>query len=183
MPTEHFTADQHYFHGKVIEYCSRPFKNTKEMHKALISNHNSVVGEHDTVWNIGDIAMLEDKEISKLGPLLKQFNGIQHLVLGNHEDGRPFTYVKFGFTSVHTSMWFERHGYTFVLAHDPSIYTIVQNMGPKTYMLCGHIHELFQHLLPEKRVINVGVDVWDYAPVSLQTILELIKEHEDDLPA
>jgi calcineurin-like phosphoesterase family protein len=176
--TEFFTSDQHYYHGRIIFYCTRPFTNIKQMHDVLITRHNEVVSEEDTVWGLGDMFMLAAERQYQAGKIIEKLNGQQHLVLGSHDEFKPFNYIKMGITSVHTSMWLERDGYKFVLAHDPSIYTIVQNMGEKTYMLCGHVHNLFKHLLPEKRVINVGVDVWDYRPVSFEEILKLIEEYK-----
>lgn len=42
-----------------------------------------------------------------------------------------------------------------------------------TWMLCGHVHEAWRQ---HGRVINVGVDVWDYAPVSAETLVKLMRE-------
>jgi calcineurin-like phosphoesterase family protein len=83
--------------------------------------------------------------------------------------------VKCGFESVHTAFWFEADRYKFILVHDPSVYTMFQN-EKDTVVLVGHIHNLFKHMLPEKKIINVGVDVWNYKPVALEEILELLKE-------
>lgn len=176
MPKEFFTSDEHWWHENIIKYCSRPYRNSKEMHKDFIARHNSVVGVDDVVWHLGDLSMLGANKANHIEKIFNRLNGSHHLVLGNHDDLKPFSYIKMGFVSVHTAMWFDRAGYTFVLAHDPSVYTIVENMGPKTFMLCGHIHGLFKHLFPKKRVINVGVDVWDYAPVSIERLLKLIRE-------
>ncbi len=41
------------------------------------------------------------------------------------------------------------------------------------WMLCGHVHEAWKQ---HGRVINVGVDVWDYAPVNWKALKELMKE-------
>ena len=62
------------------------------------------------------------------------------------------------------------------MMHDPSTYTVIEN-DPNAVLLCGHIHKLFKHLLPEKRVINVGVDVWNYQPVSFLQILDLLESN------
>ena len=74
-------------------------------------------------------------------------------------------------------MWFTVGGLNLVLVHDPAAYTVIENGPIKQYMLCGHIHGLFKHLLPQKRIINVVVDVWDYKPVSVDEIIKLIKEN------
>jgi calcineurin-like phosphoesterase family protein len=72
-------------------------------------------------------------------------------------------------------MWFDYAGLTFYLAHDPAIYTAIENI-PNTVLLCGHIHNLFKHLLPDKRVINVGVDVWEHPP-SMEQIIDILISH------
>jgi calcineurin-like phosphoesterase family protein len=62
------------------------------------------------------------------------------------------------------------------MMHDPSTYIVIEK-NPKAILLCGHIHSLFKHLLPEKRIINVGVDAWDMKPVSFDQILELLNSY------
>ncbi len=37
------TADEHYGHNKIIEYCNRPFKHADEMNEFIISQHNKKV--------------------------------------------------------------------------------------------------------------------------------------------
>jgi hypothetical protein len=34
-----------------------------------------------------------------------------------------------------------------------------------TILLCGHVHNLFK-ILPDKNVVNVGVDVWNFKPIT-----------------
>ena len=38
-----FTSDTHFFHGRIIELCNRPFHSVEEMNEALITNWNRVV--------------------------------------------------------------------------------------------------------------------------------------------
>lgn len=171
--SEFFTADWHLFHNNIIEYCNRPFKGVKDMHQHMLKKHNAQVEPEDTVWHLGDVSMLASEFVGKVRKSVDKFNGIKHLVLGNHDRWRATLYEDAGFLTVHTVMWFERDGFKFYLAHDPAIYTAIQN-EKNSVLLCGHIHQLFQHLLPEKRVINVGVDVWNFEPVSYETILSLL---------
>lgn len=171
-----FTADEHYRHRNIAEYCGRPWKSTAQMEQKLIFEHNRVVGKEDEVFHLGDFAFVSRQDSMRVKSIVEKLNGTHHLILGNHDEIKPFTYVKCGFESVHTAFWFEVDEYSFVLAHDPSIYTVFQN-DHETVVLVGHIHNLFQHMLPERRIINVGVDVWDYKPVSLEEILELLREH------
>lgn len=168
-----FTSDWHLFHGNIINYCSRPFSSLKQMHGTLITNHNAVVSPTDHVWVIGDVTLRSPQYVGQIRKEVDKFNGIKHLVLGNHDDWRARTYLHAGFTTVHSAFWFQHEGYTFYMMHDPAEYTVIQN-DPSSMMLCGHIHNLFDNLLPDKRIINVGVDVWDMKPTSMTQIMEVI---------
>lgn len=46
------------------------------------------------------------------------------------------------------------------------------------WLLHGHVHERWRQ---RGRQINVGVDVWDYAPVSLEAIEGVIRAGKADL--
>ena len=176
MPERFFTADWHLFHKNIDFYCNRKQGNLNKMHDTLLRNHNSVVKPEDEVWVIGDITMMSPEYAQRAKKLIERFNGTKHLVLGNHDEWKPHTYEANGFWTVHTAMWFPYKDFTFYLAHDPAKYTIIHN-DPEAIMLCGHVHQLFQHLLPSRRIINVGVDAWDLSPVSFTQILELLREH------
>ena len=173
---EFFTSDWHLFHENIIKYCNRPIKNDAQMQQHMVYKHNEIVDKKDLVWNLGDITLLSADYIGKIRRSVNKFNGEKHLVLGNHDKWRAVKYEDAGFSTIHTAMWFKRDGLTFYLVHDPAKYTVIQN-NPKAVVLCGHVHQLFKHLLPEKRIINVGVDSWDFEPVSYNTIVELLKEH------
>ena len=171
-----FTADWHLFHGRIIDYCNRPYTSVKDMHQHFVTNHNQLVNENDEVWVLGDVCMMSPEFVGRVRKQVEKFNGEKHLVFGNHDEWKARTYLHAGFLTLHSAFWFEHEGYTFYMRHDPAEYAVIQN-DPKAIMLCGHIHQLFQHLLPAKRVINVGVDAWDLKPVSFDDILSLLKKH------
>lgn len=171
-----FSADYHLFHDKIRLYADRPYISLDQMHKAMVLKHNQIVTDKDEVWNIGDVAMLSSEFVGKLRKEINKFKGIKHLVVGNHDRWRIQLYEDAGFSTTHTAFWFKYNELTFYLAHDPEKYTSIED-DPKSIMLCGHIHKLFKHLLPEKRIINVGVDVWNFAPVSFDQILLLLKDY------
>ena len=76
-----FTSDTHFGHANIIKYCNRPFASVEEMDAALIANWNAVVGEKDTVFHLGDIAMGEMRTAREN---LKQLNGKILYLTGNH---------------------------------------------------------------------------------------------------
>lgn len=51
-----FTSDTHFGHNNIMKFCQRPWKTVEEMDNALIQNWNSVVGENDIVFHLGDFA-------------------------------------------------------------------------------------------------------------------------------
>jgi calcineurin-like phosphoesterase family protein len=137
------------------------------MRKILIENFNDTVPEDGVCFFIGDMGMLGTSQWERLTGLLKKLNGAKHLILGNHDEMKPFRYVNIGFTSVHTSLQLileiDGKRVKFVLNHDPCIWDLVPD---DTVLLCGHVHNLFK-ILPQKNTINIGVDVWNYKPVSI----------------
>jgi calcineurin-like phosphoesterase family protein len=80
--TTYFTADQHFGHQNIIRYCNRPFRSVGEMNAVLVANWNAVVGPHDTVHVLGDVAMGR-REHSM--PLIGQLGGHKILYPGNHD--------------------------------------------------------------------------------------------------
>jgi calcineurin-like phosphoesterase family protein len=95
-----------------------------------------------------------------------------HLVLGNHDKLDKGLYWDMGFETVETynsvTRFEGRKPFHLKLIHDPAICTVDYGQ----YWACGHVHRLFKYL-PESKVVNVGVDVWNYRPVELEEIKKL----------
>ncbi len=166
-----FTSDQHFDHDNIITYCNRPFKNVDIMNREIIRRYQEVVKPQDIVYFLGDISLRTSDHVKFYRKLLQQLPGQKHLILGNHDSLKPFTYVDAGFISVHTSLVLCLQGVEsqYILNHDPAPSCIDR----KTIWLCGHVHDLFKRC---NNVINVGVDVWDFYPVSLEIIQEMVKD-------
>lgn len=171
-----FTADEHYFHKNICKDDffksghKRPWHTEKKMRNGLIERHNSVVKKDDWVIHGGDFAFTSNLMVDRLRPILDKLNGNHILVLGNHDEIKPFKYVNIGFTIVATSFIMEMDGWNIVVNHDPNVRCLVSK---ETLFLCGHIHDLFK-ALPDKLTVNIGVDVHNYYPINLQTIKELL---------
>lgn len=157
-----FTGDQHFFHKNVIEYCNRPFKNINQMHSEIIANHNNTVSPDDTCYHLGDLAFIGKAQVQKLESIISKLNGTNILIMGNHDDNHPFTYMNMGFWSVHTGLILPDH-HLFKLAHDPA----ASIMDRSRYWIHAHLHTMYRFL---NNCVNVGVDMWDYTPVSLEII-------------
>jgi calcineurin-like phosphoesterase family protein len=162
-----YTSDEHYYHEGIIFPCGRPFKTTKQMNKTIIKNNNDVVAPDDNVHHVGDFTMLPIEDVRMIERILGQLNGIHHLILGNHDRQRPWDLIDAGFASVHTTLKMDYKGVNYFLHHDPA-WSVVFN---PEIQICGHVHNLFKVC---RNVINVGVDVWNFKPVSFDQIKDIV---------
>lgn len=86
--TTWFTGCLHFGHKRIIELAKRPFDSVEQMNKTLISNWNSVVGDNDHVYILGDICWPSAKDAADADPepWLSRLNGFKTIVWGNHDD-------------------------------------------------------------------------------------------------
>lgn len=178
-PSLYLTSDQHHDHYKMMKYYEkRPFETTAEMDKVLVSNTLETVPEGGTLVVLGDFSMVGSSRINYYQALTKQYNKkdmTRHLVLGNHDELKPFTYVNIElFSTVHTSLWFTYKEYSLVMAHDPAVWTAVGETE-NVIFLHGHVHSLYR-TLPGKPIFNVGVDVNNFCPLSIDEIIDTLKQ-------
>ena len=169
--TDFWTADEHFGHDEIITYCNRPYRNNQIMTRNIIGKHNEIVKEGDTVYHLGDFAMAGPDRATYVAGLMNRLNGTHILILGNHDQIHPLKLVDIGFQSVHTSLVADIEGHKVVMAHDPSIWNVVANMDPLPIFIHGHIHNVWKSV-KDKRMVNVGIDVWDFYPISFKQILE-----------
>ena len=157
-----FTADTHFGHAGAIGRFKRPFHSVREMDEALIAHWNSVVKTDDEVWHLGDFALHVRPE--RIDELLALLNGRKHLITGNN-DG-PETLAAKGWESVQAYAEIHLDGHALVMCH--YAFRTWKNMGRGWIDLHGHSHA---KLKPQTRQFDVGVDAFDYRPVTLETIL------------
>lgn len=150
----YFTADQHFGHANVIKLCNRPFDNVQEMDNAIISYWNETVKRNDTIYVLGDFAWKRGQEYAK------KLNGNKIFLIGDHDKqmtGERLMIVKL------QDVWF-------TLCHWPLYSWNKQYYG--AINLHGHNHN--NPIEPKKNRINVGVDVWNFRPVSIDEILSKV---------
>jgi len=158
------TADWHLNHEEIIHYCNRPFNRLHRMNSTLIQRYNKTIEDGDDVYFLGDLTIMGPSHKGSLENFMRAIpKGNKYLILGNHDKFDPFVYVELGFRSVHTYLQVEE----FHMTHDPAVCQVAN-----VPWLCGHIHTLFKR---QKNVVNVGVDVWEFFPVSFD---ELRKEFQ-----
>lgn len=160
-----FTSDEHLDDQSIIGICNRPWSQAEEMSLGIISTVNDLTKEGDVIYHIGDWCRHGIMNALRTQQLMSMYKkGIQHhLILGNHDRLPPFDYVEMGFTSVHTSLILG----DLALVHDPCVFDIIKG---KYTLACGHVHGLFKNV---KEVVNVGVDLHDYKPITLEHLMNL----------
>jgi calcineurin-like phosphoesterase family protein len=79
-----FTADLHFDHSNIIDYCQRPFQTVKEMNEKLISNWNITVRSCDVIVVAGDLT-LHTNATRVYEKFIRRLNGTKIFLKGNHD--------------------------------------------------------------------------------------------------
>jgi calcineurin-like phosphoesterase family protein len=161
----YFSADHHFFHENIRTYCNRPFVSGKEMNAVMIERWNATVKPDDIVYHLGDFAFL--LPLPRLKELVASLNGTKFLIKGNHD--KSISRMKeAGFRDGYRDLLF-RHpsGTDLYLSHKPNF--AFNNQYPGAYHLCGHVHGLWAR--SGCAIYNVGVDVRNFTPVTLEELL------------
>ncbi|MDQ6798220.1 MAG: metallophosphoesterase [Actinomycetota bacterium] len=187
--TTWFTADLHLGHSNIIGYCNRPFADVAAMNDEIVRRWNDVVAEEDTVWVLGDVAL---GPIDRTLALVDGLVGRKVLVAGNHDRcwagngprAHAWTerYLDAGFAEVHQGdVAIDIDGIDMAVAachfpyrgdsHDEDRYLDHRPVDRGAWLLHGHVHDRWRQ---RDRMINVGVDVWEFRPVSATVIGDLI---------
>lgn len=158
-----FTSDTHFFHKNVIKLCNRPFSCIDEMHTTLIENWNKYVKPNDIIYFLGDFAF---SGITKTLNIFNQLQGSKFLILGNHD---PFKiHKKIPWNDVRDVKWLKNE--KLFLSHYPHLSW--KNSCYGSYHFYGHVHGKLEKT---ELACDVGVDKWNYMPVSLEMLKEYLK--------
>lgn len=158
-----FTSDPHFGHERIIQYQNRPWKTAEEMNAALIANINARVTEQDTLWLLGDIFFTTADAACNILDQIHCKN--LHVVLGNHDKLLAKNQrVRERFKQIYEHRAEVKiDGVTVIMDHYPLLSW--RNASRGSYMLHGHSHGNIP-FDPKYRRLDVGVDCWNYFPVS-----------------
>lgn len=140
-------------HHNIIKYCSRPFKDIEEMNNAIITRHNTIVGENDIVICLGDVSFHNGMEF------ISKMNGNFICIKGNHDDKEYRSQ-----SLARIDICYKK--YKFLCCHDPR-----RIFGKYTLNIVGHVHNQWK-FKKDRHLLNVSVDVWDFKPVSLEDVIK-----------
>jgi calcineurin-like phosphoesterase family protein len=195
----YFTSDHHFWHANVIKYCNRPFASVEEMNEMMVKNWNDIIKPEDDVYVLGDFSMA----FRSVELYSARLMGRKFLISGNHDWTHSYhkkardinkrvqqmiKYGEHGWTVLKEQTEIDLPGAgTFNLCHFPYADGTDGKLNTDKYakwrpaddgriLLCGHIHEkwLTKRSPQGTLMINVGVDVHDFKPVSEKQILDII---------
>lgn len=149
-----FTSDTHYSDTEMLRVMPRPFKTVEQMNEKIIKRFNERVKPEDTTFFLGDFRQGHGVPFADLVGML---NGNKIFIRGNHDGNN-------GTKTIIEHMTIEHFGYRVLLIHDP------KDVWPGSHDLVfhGHVHKAWKF---RRGMVNVGVDVWDYYPVSIKTAI------------
>lgn len=169
-----FTSDHHFWHANIIKFVDdqghkiRPFTTLNEMHETMIERWNGLIKDNDYVYHLGDVTFRYDGAFNNIMSRLK---GKKRLIVGNHDK----------IWHPNLMQWFEKadlwkgfpdktNNCGFTCSHMP---LRLEGLRDGHFNVHGHTH---QNSLEDPHFINVCVEVRDYYPVHLDTILKEIKD-------
>jgi calcineurin-like phosphoesterase family protein len=167
------------------------------MNEALIANWNAVVGPNDIVYHMGDFIMGTFMDNVSV---IDRLNGSIVLTPGNHDrmssvyHDKPARKERFTFeyktrgVTVLPEHWqviagiygdhysdmgiLEMSHYPYAGdSHEEDRFPEMRPADNGNWLIHGHVHEAWKI---NGRMINVGVDVWDFTPVHIDQIREII---------
>ena len=165
--TTFFTADTHFGHANIIKYCHRPFGSAAKMDHELIRRWNSVVGDNDIVWHLGDFCFGNE---SKAKWYLDKLRGRIGLIWGNHDSNSVRDMPEWTFSGPYREINLD--GQHITLCHYALRVWNRSHYG--SLSLFGHTHGT---LAGNQQSVDVGVDypAWNYTPITLNQITEHLK--------
>lgn len=161
-----YTADLHFHYKPFLP--GRPFASVEEMDEAMIRLWNETVTDEDTVYVVGDVGYNGGYVP---GGALGRLQGRKHLIRGNHDTGFENAQKLFDYFETVTDFNEIDDGETHILlCHYPILYR------KRGYMIHGHLHQArgpeYDILRQMPRMLNAGVDVNFYRPVTLAQLVE-----------
>jgi calcineurin-like phosphoesterase family protein len=194
----YFTSDTHYAHGNICRSTTkwrnadgsipisntRDFKSLDHMNDYIVESINSMVGEDDILFHLGDFSFggFENIEIFRNRINCKNI----HLILGNHDHHiernkgdiqRLFSsvndYLRLSI-SINPGTPMYKGDFDFVLMHYPI--ASWHNMNDSVIHLHGHVHLPPDKKLSKGKAMDVGVDGNGMQPYSINEIISIMNK-------
>jgi calcineurin-like phosphoesterase family protein len=194
----YFTSDTHYAHknicrsvsnwrdanGDVPIHNTRDFKSLDHMNDCIVNSINSMVGEDDILFHLGDWSFGGFENIEEFRNRIYCKN--IHLILGNHDHHiernrgdiqRLFSsvneYLRLS-VSINPGTPIYKGDFDFVLMHYPI--ASWHNMNDGVIHLHGHVHLPPDKKLSQGKAMDVGMDGNRMQPYSINEIINIMNK-------
>jgi calcineurin-like phosphoesterase family protein len=146
----------------------------------MAKNWNQCIAPDDEVYFLGDFAFYKEKESARR--LLSTLHGRKYLIVGNHDNRKTKSkWIEAGFSLVDDALIIELSSGRYVfLMHNPNWngWPDYPNISVcDLWKLHGHVHDKWTI---KKGLLNVGVDVHSFSPISETTVEMMIGVYEKD---
>ena len=169
------SADHHFGHANVLRLCNRPFDTVEQMDLVFIELWNSVIGQNDLVYYLGDFT-LNNEAFAR--SIFRQLNGMIHILANPwHHDKR---WLKKGLYYTASQE---------IVVYAPPIQVVTVEKVKVTfchyplaeweasYHMGVHLHAHCHGNLPRiANRLDVGVDVHNYYPILFEDAVKLAQE-------
>lgn len=156
----YFSSDYHLCHKNIIKYDRRPFDDVETMNETIIDNHNSVVGDNDNFYFLGDFCF----DNRRTEEFLEQLNGNLFFIKGNHDSRDTIKlYQKYG-VYLGEQKKIKIEDKELVLNHYAM--RVWDKSHHSVYHLYGHSHGSLADD-PNSLSFDVGCMLFDYKPIEL----------------
>lgn len=200
MSDTYFTADLHLDHADILFHASERSKRwlrpgdrsegrwqispdeiqdrVDKMNEEIVERWNSTIcSRRDTIYIIGDFAFRNHNR------WISQLRGKKILIVGNHD--QMSAEALRNFTKVYSfGMDRKISGQDITMCHYPMM--TWESRSRKGWMLHGHVHGRMRWSLPGRDarkglILDMGVDVWDFMPVSFDQVREEMAVKQEEL--
>jgi calcineurin-like phosphoesterase family protein len=166
------TSDNHWHHNNIRFHCNRPFDSVEEMNETMIERWNKVVKINDTVYHLGDFSLSKNQD--EIKSIFKKLNGSISIIRGNHDYLKDGAYYKIGFKDVSYYKELKLNKQLYCMSHYP--FLTWRNAHHGSINLTAHSHGSLNSVHEQTRRLDVGVDNFDFYPISIEQINEIMKD-------
>lgn len=168
-PDTWIISDTHFGHKNIIRFCDRPMNHENIM----MDNWEKVVGDSDTILHLGDVAFGPRRDIYDWAQMIGDLPGHKYLIKGNHDHSSSVKVYRGVFDEILDPFIQDFSDVKILFSHYPD--HPVQDQWDIN--IHGHIHNNPLHskfspaVDPDKIYENVSVEMTNYAPIRLSSIL------------
>ena len=157
------------------------YRSVTEMNEVLINNWNGVVKKGDLVYFLGDFGFPPKMQGTALTEIINELNGHIWWVMGNH-DYKNEKALDLPRHTKHKIVGMGDIAYVKLSANKQRVFLCHYPMESwrsschGVWSMHGHTHE--KNRITGRNRLHIGVDAWDYTPVSEAQVIKIMTENQ-----